>query len=85
MRSYSINEARARFSMLVDEALAGEPQRVTRYGKDAVVIVSEEQWRAQMARAPTLGFLLARHASSGQRAIETDRPWKSRPLGADFE
>lgn len=38
MRSYPLHEARAEFSKLVDRALAGEPQRVTRYGKEAVVL-----------------------------------------------
>jgi PHD/YefM family antitoxin component YafN of YafNO toxin-antitoxin module len=35
--------------------LAGEPQRVTRYGKEAVVIVSEQEWRVRSAleRTPT--------------------------------
>jgi prevent-host-death family protein len=44
MRSYSVHEARSRFSEVVDRALAGEPQRVTRYGKESVVVVSETEW-----------------------------------------
>jgi prevent-host-death family protein len=44
MRSYSVHEARSRFSEVVDRALAGEPQRVTRYGKETVVVVSEAEW-----------------------------------------
>jgi prevent-host-death family protein len=47
MRSYPIHEARADLSRLVDRALSGEPQRVTRRGREAVVIVSEEAWRAR--------------------------------------
>ncbi|MBL8672030.1 MAG: type II toxin-antitoxin system prevent-host-death family antitoxin, partial [Alphaproteobacteria bacterium] len=62
MRSYPLHEARAEFSRLVERALAGEPQRVTRHGKDAVVIVAEEHWRARARTAGTLGELLARHA-----------------------
>src|SRR5258708_5850258 len=61
MKTYPLNEARAEFSKLVERALAGEPQRVTRYGKEAVVIVSEDEWRARR-RMPTLGALLAQHA-----------------------
>jgi prevent-host-death family protein len=44
MRSYSVHEARSRFAEVVDRALAGEPQRVTRYGKETVVVVSEAEW-----------------------------------------
>jgi prevent-host-death family protein len=44
MKTYPISEARADFSKLVERALAGEPQRVTQHGKEAVIIVSEEEW-----------------------------------------
>lgn len=66
--------------------MAGEPQRVTRYGKEAVVIVSEQEWRAHARAAPTLGALLAQHAEAGTFSEETtDRPWKERPLGTDLD
>jgi len=85
MKSIPLNEARANFSKLVDRALAGEPQRVTRYGKEAVVIVSEAEWLARTRGAPTLGALLAQFASSGHATEDmVDRPWQERPLGLDF-
>jgi antitoxin Phd len=87
MKSYPLNAARAEFSKLVDRALAGEPQRVTRHGKKAVVIVSEDAWlAAKRGGAATLGALLARHAREGtlDEAL-ADRPWVERPLGGDFE
>ena len=86
MKSYPINEARADFSKLIDRALAGEPSRVTRYGKEAVVIVSEADWQARTRSAPTLGHLLAQYAEAGKLGEDvTHRPWKERPLGVDFE
>jgi prevent-host-death family protein len=86
MKTYPINEARAEFSKLVERALAGEPQRVTRYGKEAVVIVSEEDWLARSRAAPTLGHLLAQYAEAGLLTEDlTHRPWKERPLGVDFD
>jgi len=86
MKTYPINEARADFSKLVERALAGEPSRVTRYGKEAVVIVSEEEWRACSRAAPTLGALLAQYARAGTMGEDMiDRPWKERPLGVDFD
>ena len=85
MKTYPINEARADFSKLVARALAGEPQRVTRYGKEAVIIVSEEEWRARSRSAPTLGALLAQHARAGTLEDDvTSRPWKERALGVDI-
>ena len=84
MKTYPLNEARAEFSKLVERALAGEPQRVTRHGKEAVVIVSEEVFR-RWYRAPTLGALLALHARRGLMSEPiTDRPWKDRTLGRDL-
>jgi prevent-host-death family protein len=59
IKTYPLNDARAEFSRLVERALASEPQRVTRYGKEAVVIVSENDWLARRRSAPTLGALLA--------------------------
>jgi antitoxin Phd len=83
MKTYPLNEARAEFSKLVERALDGEPQRVTRYGKEAVVIVSEDEWRARSV--PTLGALLARHARAGHMSEPmTNRPWEERRLGSDF-
>ena len=86
MKTYPLNEARAEFSKLVERALKGEPQRVTRYGKEAVVIVSEDEWRARCRSAPTLGALLAQHARAGHMSeLVTNRPWKKgRRLGSDF-
>lgn len=87
MKSYPLNEARAEFSKLVERALAGEPARVTRYGKEAVVIVSEAEWQRRSAgTSSTLGALLARHARGGTFDDDIiDRPWTNRPLGADVE
>ena len=86
LRTYPINQARARFSKLVERALAGEPQRVTRYGKEAVVIISERQWRAHARSAPSLGALLADYARAGKLGDDmTDRPWTDRPLGANVK
>jgi prevent-host-death family protein len=86
MKTYPLNEARAEFSRLVERALAGEPQRVTRYGKEAVVIVSEDEWRNRCRTAPTLGALLAQHARGWfMSASITERPWKERPLGSEFD
>lgn len=86
MKSYPLNEARAEFSKLVEQALEGKPQRVTRYGKEAVVIVSEDEWLARTRSAPTLGHLLAHFAEAGELGEDiAHRPWNERPLGKDFE
>src|SRR5215207_9594171 len=44
MRGWLAKDARAHWSELIDRALNGEPQRVTRRGKGAVVFVREDDW-----------------------------------------
>lgn len=44
MRTWQIQSARSHFSEVFDAALGGEPQRVTRHGRHAVVVVSEDEW-----------------------------------------
>lgn len=87
MRSYPLAEARATFSKIVDRALAGEPQRITRRGQAAVVVVSEQEWQsARSASEPaawtpresyeSLGSLLADFAEQrGFRDEDFDRSW----------
>lgn len=48
--TWQLQEAKNRFSEVVDEALAHGPQTVTRHGHEAVVIVSYEEF--QRMRAP---------------------------------
>jgi antitoxin Phd len=59
MRTWQLQEARSRFSELVSEALVRGPQRVTRHGRSAVIIVSEEQWNEITQKVPSFGRMLA--------------------------
>jgi prevent-host-death family protein len=47
MRTVSVEQARAGLGDLVDRArLAGEPTLITRYGRAAAVVVSQDWYRA---------------------------------------
>lgn len=59
MRTWQLQEARSRFSELVSAALARGPQRVTRHGKSAVIVVSEADWEEVTRKIPSFGRLLA--------------------------
>ncbi len=88
MRTYPFIEARVEFSKVVERALAGEPQRVTRYGKEAVIIVSETDWLRRPKSAATLGDLLADFAERpGTDEALFSRPSipQTRSLGSDFD
>jgi antitoxin Phd len=43
---WQLQTAKAQLSEVVDAALRGEPQRITRRGKDAVMVLSEQEYVA---------------------------------------
>ena len=55
--AWRLQDAKAQFSALVDKALLGVPQHVTRSGKPAVVVLSEQDFeilqRSAASRADT--------------------------------
>ncbi len=59
---WSLQDAKNRFSAVVDAAVRGVPQRVTRRGKPTVVVISVEEYerlhQLEKAKAPTLADLL---------------------------
>jgi len=62
MTDWPLHHAKNRFSAVVDAALAGAPQRVTRRGRPAVVVLAVEEYERlihlERARAPTFPDLL---------------------------
>jgi antitoxin Phd len=52
---WQLQDAKARFSEVFDLAAKGEPQTVTRRGKDAVVVLSREQY--ETLRGPRESFI----------------------------
>ena len=62
MTEWPLQDAKNKFSALVNAALAGEPQRVTRRGEPAVVVLASEEYerlcRLERVDAPILGELL---------------------------
>lgn len=50
---WRLEEAKAKFSQVVEQAMNGTPQRVTKRGKPAVVVVSAEEWEAKTGKGPT--------------------------------
>ncbi|MGH7101491.1 MAG: type II toxin-antitoxin system Phd/YefM family antitoxin [Acetobacteraceae bacterium] len=57
MREIQLRDAKARLSAVVDDAVAGQPQIITRRGKRQAVILSFEEWE-RLARVPSFGRLL---------------------------
>lgn len=51
MSTWQVQDAKARFSELLDAALEKGPQIVTRRGTEAAVLVPIEQWRRLQSQA----------------------------------
>jgi len=54
MDTWTVVEAKAKFSEMVDKARDSGPQTITRNGKPAVVVVSAEQWERKTKRKGAL-------------------------------
>ena len=56
--SWSVAEAKAQLSSIIDRACADGPQEITRHGQRTVVIVAVDEWDRKSRRKGTLaGFL----------------------------
>jgi prevent-host-death family protein len=68
---WSVAQAKARFSEVVDRALKQGPQAITRNGRPAVVVVSVEEWTRKTGRKGTLAeFFAASPLRGSHREIE---------------
>jgi antitoxin Phd len=70
MKTWSMQDAEARFSAMLDACLNQGPQVVTQRGKEAAVLVSITEWRRlQGAPARTLEDLLLSNEGRGDLNI----------------
>ena len=77
---WQIQEAKARFSTLVDTTLEDGPQIVTKRGVEAVVVVPYQQWlRMEQSRKPNIKELLLAPEPRFDFPIPTRRNYKRRP------
>jgi prevent-host-death family protein len=53
-RTWTVAEAKAKFSELIERARARGPQTITRNGRTAAVIVSAEEWERKTKRRGNL-------------------------------
>lgn len=58
MTRWPVQDAKARFSEMLDTCLQQGPQTISKRGVDAAVLVSIEQWRRLQPSRPTLKQLL---------------------------
>ena len=62
MTDWQLQDAKNKFSAVVEAAVAGDPQRVTKRGRPAVVVLGVDEYerlrRLERASAPALADLL---------------------------
>lgn len=81
---WSLQDAKNQFSSVVDAALQGSPQRVSRRGRPAVVVLAAEEYerlrRCEQSKAPAFNDLLLSMPQDGGDFAAV----QARPRDVDF-
>ena len=83
MKSWPVQDAKARFSEFLDACLTDGPQLVTRRGAEAAVLVPAAQWhRLHAASKPSLKDLLLSDAARAEPLVPSRGAARRRPVVA---
>jgi prevent-host-death family protein len=77
-----VAEAKARFSEVIDRAVADGPQTITRKGRKAVIVVSAEEWQRKTSRKGNLAEFFAASPLRGS-SLKVQRT-KDRPRAIEL-
>jgi prevent-host-death family protein len=81
MKVWPVQDAKARFSELLDDCLKDGPQIVTRRGVETAVLVPADQWKRLAARSrPSLKELLLTDWARGDLRIPERGKWRWRKV-----
>ena len=73
MSKWQLQEAKTRFSEVIEAANRSGPQIITRHGRDRAVVLSIDQYRALTAHKPNLRDYLLGGPKLDSFEIERDR------------
>jgi prevent-host-death family protein len=79
--TWSVAEAKAKFSELINRATSEGPQTITRKGRTTAVVVNAEEWQRKTKRVGTLADFFA---SSPLREGGLKLPRRTRPRKVDL-
>ena len=80
MKAWPVQDAKARFSEMLETCVREGPQLVTHRGVDKAVLVSLEEWRKlQPGQRPTLKDLLLMEEGRGEMNIPARGSVRRRP------
>jgi antitoxin Phd len=78
-KRWPVQDAKARFSELLETSLREGPQIVTRRGMEAAVLVPVEEWRRlQESARPTLKELLLAESPRAEIPVPPRQRWRRR-------
>lgn len=80
MANWQVQEAKTRFSDLIEEAQTKGPQIITRHGRERAVVLSMPDYRALTAHRPNLKEYLL-----GGPKVESFEIERSRDRGREIE
>jgi len=80
--NWTVAEAKARFSEIIERALAEGPQTITRRGRTTAIVVGAEEWERKTKRAGNLAEFFA--ASPLRESGLTIRRCKTPPREIDL-
>ncbi|MFZ0957186.1 MAG: type II toxin-antitoxin system Phd/YefM family antitoxin [Candidatus Sulfotelmatobacter sp.] len=58
-QNWTVAEAKAKFSEIIDRAMSEGPQTITRKGRTAAIVVGAEEWQRKTMRAGNLAEFFA--------------------------
>lgn len=76
-QTWTVAEAKAKFSEIIERAMSEGPQTITRKGRTAAVVVGAEEWQPKTQRVGNLAEFFAASPLRGS-GLNTYRP-KERP------
>ena len=80
MKAWPLQDAKARFSELVDSCLREGPQLVTRRGKDTAVLIPIDDWtRLQPLMRPSRKQVLIEEGPKGELPLPPRGRFRRRP------
>jgi prevent-host-death family protein len=82
MEIWTVAEAKAKFSEVIDKARLSGPQTITRNGRTAAIIVSAEEWERKTRRKGDLASFFAESPLPGS-GLDIART-KDGPRGIDL-
>ena len=77
-KAWTLADAKAHLSEVVESALKNGPQVITRHGRKAVVIVAAEEWERKTSRRGTLADFFA-NSPLRESALDLECPQDDDP------